>query len=167
VGIYFCICPFIAVGLSARCYLADVMQAKPMKSDAFLNGLSNRFMLFSVSSKWDELAAIFGCFCTEQYFTAWRKCHILMTQAWLPLNPDHIPNMNWDLALHTTISFLTNTNQQHYSGQSQLSYLSQMTVIVGLQYLSPIMGLALLVAMLRALFLQSQQQDLIKTNGID
>jgi hypothetical protein len=67
---------------------------------AFLNGLSNRFMLFSVSSKWDELAAIFGCFCTEQYFTAWRKCHILMTQAWLPLNPDHIPNMNWDLALH-------------------------------------------------------------------
>lgn len=68
--------------------------------------------------------------------------------------------MNWDLAVHTTISFLTNTNQQHYSGQAQLSYLSQMTVIVGLQYLSPIMGLALLTAMLRALFLQPKDQAL-------
>ncbi|WP_171251304.1 potassium-transporting ATPase subunit KdpA, partial [Acinetobacter pittii] len=47
---------------------------------------------------------------------------IFMTQAWLPLNPNHAPNMSWDLALHTVISFLTNTNQQHYSGQAQLSY---------------------------------------------
>lgn len=85
---------------------------------------------------------------------------ILMTQAWLRLNPDRIPNMNWDLAVHTTISFLTNTNQQHYSGQAQLSYLSQMTVIIGWQYLSPIMGLALLTAMLRALFLQPKDQAL-------
>jgi hypothetical protein len=39
---------------------------------------------------------------------------VFMTQAWLPLNPDHIPNMRWDTALHTMVSFLTNTNQQHY-----------------------------------------------------
>ena len=45
-----------------------------------------------------------------------------MTQAWLPLNPDAAPNMRWDLALHTMVSFLTNTNQQHYSGQAQLSF---------------------------------------------
>ncbi|HEY1141032.1 MAG TPA: potassium-transporting ATPase subunit KdpA, partial [Lysobacter sp.] len=44
-----------------------------------------------------------------------------MTQAWLPLNPDGIANMRWDTALHTMVSFLTNTNQQHYSGQAQLS----------------------------------------------
>jgi K+-transporting ATPase ATPase A chain len=76
---------------------------------------------------------------------------LFMTQAWLPLNPDGIPNMRWDTALHTMVSFLTNTNQQHYSGQAQLSYLSQMVGIVGLQVITPMMGLALVVATLRAL----------------
>jgi len=74
-----------------------------------------------------------------------------MTQAWLPLNPDGIPNMRWDTALHTMVSFLTNTNQQHYSGQAQLSYLSQMVGIVGLQVVTPMMGLAIVVATLRGL----------------
>jgi K+-transporting ATPase ATPase A chain len=43
-------------------YLADVMQAKPMKSDAFLNGLSNRFMLFSVSSSGMNWRQYLGAF---------------------------------------------------------------------------------------------------------
>lgn len=77
---------------------------------------------------------------------------LFMTQAWLPLNPDGIPNLRWDTALHTVVSFLTNTNQQHYSGQSQLSYLSQMVGIVGLQVVTPMMGLAIVVATLRGLF---------------
>ncbi|HEY5782618.1 MAG TPA: potassium-transporting ATPase subunit KdpA [Lysobacter sp.] len=75
-----------------------------------------------------------------------------MVQGWLPLNPDHIPNMRWDTALHTMVSFLTNTNQQHYSGQAQLSYLSQMIGIVALQVITPMMGLAMVVATLRGLF---------------
>ncbi len=77
---------------------------------------------------------------------------LFMTQAWLPFNPDSIPNMRWDTALHTMVSFLTNTNQQHYSGQAQLSYLSQMVGIVGLQVVTPMMGLAIVVATLRGLF---------------
>ncbi|TCV93861.1 K+-transporting ATPase ATPase A chain [Luteibacter rhizovicinus] len=76
---------------------------------------------------------------------------VFMTQAWLPLNPDGVPNMSWHTALHTTMSFLTNTDQQHYSGQAQLSYLAQMTGIVTLQMLSPVMGLAALVAVLRGI----------------
>ncbi|WP_407351676.1 potassium-transporting ATPase subunit KdpA [Luteimonas sp. R10] len=77
---------------------------------------------------------------------------MFMTQAWLPLNPDGIANMRWDTALHTMVSFLTNTNQQHYSGQAELSYLSQGVAIVGLQVVAPMMGLALVVATLRGLF---------------
>ena len=80
---------------------------------------------------------------------------VFMTQAWLPLNPDHAPNMRWDTALHTTVSFLTNSNQQHYAGQSQLSWLAQMTAITGLQVVTPMMGLAMAVATLRALFSSS------------
>lgn len=77
---------------------------------------------------------------------------ILMGQGALPLNPDGIPGMDWDLALHTLVSFLTNTNQQHYSGQGQLSYLSQLAGIVTLQVLTPAMGLAIGLAVLRGLF---------------
>ncbi len=77
---------------------------------------------------------------------------VLMTQAWLPFNPDRIGNMRWDLALHTMVSFLTNTNQQHYAGQAQLSYLAQMTAIVGLQMITPLMALACVAATLRGLF---------------
>ena len=77
---------------------------------------------------------------------------LFMAQGVLPLNPDQVPGMKWDLALHTMVSFLTNTNQQHYSGQAQLSYLSQMVGIVGLQVITPMFGLAVLVATLRGLF---------------
>ena len=77
---------------------------------------------------------------------------ILIGQGRLPLNPDGIPGMSWDLALHTTISFLTNTNQQHYSGQAQLSYFSHLAGIVALQLVTPAMGLAIAVAVLRGLF---------------
>jgi K+-transporting ATPase ATPase A chain len=76
---------------------------------------------------------------------------LLMFQHVLPLNPDGIGPLNWDLALHTAVSFLTNTNQQHYSGQAQLSYLSQSFVIVTLQFVTPAMGLAICLAVLRGL----------------
>ncbi|WAU72744.1 potassium-transporting ATPase subunit KdpA [Acinetobacter sp. TR11] len=141
-------------------YLADVMQTKPMKSDRFFKWIEQPiYAVLNVKQVGMNWRQYLGAFVLSNVLLLGASVTILMTQAWLPLNPDHIPNMNWDLALHTTISFLTNTNQQHYSGQSQLSYLSQMTVIVGLQYLSPIMGFALLVAMLRALFLQSAQAE--------
>lgn len=78
-------------------------------------------------------------------------CVVFMTQTWLPLNPDGVPNMSWDLALHTAVSFMTNTNQQHYSGQAQLSHLSQTLAIVTLQFVTPATGLVAAVAMLRGL----------------
>lgn len=142
-------------------YLADVMQAQPMKSDRFFKWIEQPiYSILNVKQVGMNWRQYLGAFILSNLLLLGISIAILMTQAWLPLNPDRIPNMNWDLAVHTTISFLTNTNQQHYSGQAQLSYLSQMTVILGLQYLSPIMGLALLTAMLRALFLQPKDQAL-------
>ncbi|MGQ7243889.1 potassium-transporting ATPase subunit KdpA [Salinicola sp. V024] len=94
------------------------------------------------------------------YLLAVLKLHLLliglawivfMSQGLLPLNPDGIPGMNWDTALHTAVSFATNTNQQHYSGQAQLSYLSQTLAIVTLQFLTPATGLAVLLAITRTL----------------
>lgn len=76
---------------------------------------------------------------------------LLLFQHILPMNPDGIGPLSWDLALHTAVSFLTNTNQQHYSGQAQLSYLSQSFLIVTLQIVTPTMALAVCVAILRGL----------------
>lgn len=76
---------------------------------------------------------------------------IFVFQNGLPLNPDGIPNMSWDLALHTTASFITNTNQQHYSGQAQLSYLAQLAGVVAMQVVTPAVGLAAFVAVLRGI----------------
>jgi potassium-transporting ATPase potassium-binding subunit len=76
---------------------------------------------------------------------------VFLLQGRLPLNPDGVPGMKWDLALHTAASFITNTNQQHYSGQAQLSYLAQMVAITALQLITPAAGLAALVAILRGL----------------
>ncbi|MDZ4297631.1 MAG: potassium-transporting ATPase subunit KdpA [Moraxellaceae bacterium] len=76
---------------------------------------------------------------------------ILLFQHLLPMNPDNIGPLSWDLALHTAVSFLTNTNQQHYSGQAQLSYLSQGFLIVTLQFVTPATGLAACVAILRGM----------------
>ncbi len=47
-----------------------------------------------------------------------------MVQYILPLNPEKLSNVSWDLAFNTAASFITNTNWQAYSGESSLSYLT-------------------------------------------
>lgn len=66
---------------------------------------------------------------------------ILMNMGWLPLNPDGNPSMPADLAFNTTISFISNTNLQHYSGESGVSYLGQLTLML-FQFISAGVGMA-------------------------
>jgi len=53
---------------------------------------------------------------------------VLMNMSWLPLNPDGNPSMSADLAFNTAVSFVSNTNLQHYSGESGVSYFGQLTL---------------------------------------
>jgi len=66
---------------------------------------------------------------------------ILIFQGNLPLNPDGNPSMAADLGFNTAISFLVNCNLQHYSGETGLSYLSQM-MLMFLQFVSAAVGMA-------------------------
>lgn len=75
----------------------------------------------------------------------------LLNQGYLPLNPQFAPNMNWDLAFNTTISFVTNTNWQAYSGETAVSYLSQMTGLAVQNFLSATTGMAVAFVLIRAL----------------
>jgi len=76
---------------------------------------------------------------------------MLLFQGKLFLNPSAIPGMEWTLALHSAISFLTSTNLQHYSGESGASYLSQTAVFTFLQFVSAATSLAAGVAIVRGL----------------
>ena len=67
------------------------------------------------------------------------------------LNPNGIEGMEPTLAFNTIISFMTNTNLQHYSGESGLSYLSQMLVIIFMMFVSAASGYAACVAFIRGL----------------
>jgi K+-transporting ATPase ATPase A chain len=76
---------------------------------------------------------------------------ILMFQGILPLNPTALSAPTWDTALHTAISFITNTNQQHYSGETTLSYLSQTVALGFLFFTSAATGIAVAIAFIRGL----------------
>lgn len=71
----------------------------------------------------------------------------LVFQDKLPLNPDGNPGQTPDLAFNTAISFLVNCNLQHYSGESGLTYFTQLFVITFLQFVSAATGIAMLVAL--------------------
>ena len=74
---------------------------------------------------------------------------LLMTQQWLPLNPDGNPNMSADLAFNTSISFLVNCDLQHYAGETGVSYFSQIWLMF-LQFVSAGTGMAAAVILFKA-----------------
>lgn len=75
---------------------------------------------------------------------------VLTNMVWLPLNPDGNPSMSGDLAFNTTVSFITNTNLQHYSGESGLSYLGQLTLMLW-QFISAGCGMAICAVVFMAM----------------
>lgn len=80
---------------------------------------------------------------------------LLVFQARLPLNPAGNPSMSWDLALNSSISFLTSANLQHYSGESGATYFTQIAVFTFLQFVSAATSLAAGVAIVRGFVKQS------------
>jgi K+-transporting ATPase ATPase A chain len=76
---------------------------------------------------------------------------ILVLQHLLPLNPQQLPGLEWTLAFNTAVSFVTNTNWQAYSGEAALSYFSQMAGLGVQNFVSPAVGLAILVAFARGI----------------
>ena len=70
-------------------------------------------------------------------------------QAWLPLNPQAMPNVSPDSAFNTAVSFVSNTNWQGYSGEQTMSYLTQMLALTGQNFFSAATGIAVAFALVR------------------
>jgi potassium-transporting ATPase potassium-binding subunit len=76
---------------------------------------------------------------------------VLRLQQWLPLNPHHLPNVVARQAFETAASFTTNTNWQSYSGETTMSYFSQMTQLAFHNFVSAAVGVALAIAFARGI----------------
>ena len=72
-------------------------------------------------------------------------------QLWLPLNPQRFANLSADSAFNTAVSFVTNTNWQGYSGESAMSYLTQMVGLAVQNFLSAASGIVVAIALIRGL----------------
>src|ERR1039457_290152 len=94
---------------------------------------------------------------------------ILRLQHLLPLNPQGFGPLSPDLAFNTATSFTTNTNWQSYTGESTMSYLSQMVALVLHNFTSAATGIAIAAALVRGLARHSSKTlrnfwvDLVRT----
>jgi len=78
-------------------------------------------------------------------------------QGFLPFNPEGMKGMNWHLAFNTAASFVSNTNWQAYSGESNLSYLTQFLGLTVQNFVSAATGIAVLFALIRGFILKEKK----------
>ena len=76
---------------------------------------------------------------------------LLVTQHWLPLNPDGNGPQSPDQAFNTCISFMVNCNLQHYSGESGLTYFTQLFVIMLFQFITAATGMAAMAGIMKSI----------------
>ncbi len=76
---------------------------------------------------------------------------VIMTQQYLPLNPQNLGSVSPDLAFNTAVSFVTNTNWQSYAGETTMSYFTQMVGFTVQNFLSAATAVAVLMALIRGI----------------
>ncbi|MBD2504754.1 potassium-transporting ATPase subunit KdpA [Anabaena azotica] len=134
-------------------YMARVYQEQRTILDPILNPVERLiYVLIGVQTRenmtgWQYARAILY----SNFVMASLVFLLIINQAWLPFNPTKIGAPTWDTALHTVISFITNTDQQHYSGETYLSYGSQMFGLGYHMFTSAATGLAVAIAFIRGL----------------
>lgn len=143
---------FIVLIIPMGGYLYKVSSHEKMVLDPFFNNIDNAIYRLCNIKK-DDMSwkrYTFGLIITNatMIFIGYL---ILRIQGYLTLNPNDISNMEASLSFNTIISFMTNTNLQHYSGESGLSYFSQMVVITMMMFTSAATGYSACMAMIRGL----------------
>lgn len=133
-------------------YIGKVFNGEKTWPDAILNPLDKLFFKLagvqpSQEMNWKQhLIALLTINLVWFLFSMF----VLMNMGWLPLNPDGNPSMSADLAFNTSISFISNTNLQHYSGESGVSYMGQLVLML-FQFISAGAGMAACAAVFRAM----------------
>ncbi|MFS0780250.1 potassium-transporting ATPase subunit KdpA [Bacillus sp. 1P06AnD] len=145
----------IIIGLMVKptgLYLAAAFDYRSTKLDRLFGGFENLLYRLSGVKKENQGWKLYALsFLLVNVATLLLAYLVFRFQGVLPLNPSHINGMEPSLAFNTAVSFMANTNLQHYSGETGLSYLSQMMGIVFLMFVSPATALAAVMAIIRGL----------------
>ena len=134
-------------------YIAKVMEGQPIWPLRLLGRLERLIYRFcgiqpSEQMGWKKYAI---CALVFNLCGALGVYALQRTQLWLPFNPQRFPNVAPDSSFNTAVSFITNTNWQGYSGESTMSYLTQMTGLAVQNFLSAATGIVVAVALIRGL----------------
>ncbi|AXN41462.1 potassium-transporting ATPase subunit KdpA [Peribacillus butanolivorans] len=150
IGVVLALVVILAIPMAK--YLTNVYSLEITKQDSMFGKIER--VIFKLSGidtndmRWQQYAKVLLLSNLVMFIITYI---IIRFQGVLPGNPSKIDSMEPLLAFNTAASFLTNTNLQHYSGESGLSYLSQMAVIIFLMFTTPATGLSLCLAFFRGL----------------
>jgi K+-transporting ATPase ATPase A chain len=147
------LCIVIAITPLLGKYIARVFLGEKTLLDFLMNPIERSMFVLAGVRRKDDMTG-------SQYIRAVLYSNLLMGisvylliyfQRLLPWNPNGFGAPNWDVLLHTTISFVTNTGQQHYAGETTLSYFSQVAALGFLMFTSAATGLSVGIAFIRGL----------------
>ena len=133
-------------------YMARIYQDEPAILNRWLSGFENKLYSWSgVDAKqdmrWTQYALASLVFNLLGLLVVYA---LQRWQAFLPLNPQNLPAISPDSAFNTAISFASNTNWQGYSGETTMSYFTQMLGLTVQNFVSAATGMAVLVALTRS-----------------
>lgn len=133
-------------------YIGKVYNGEKTWMDAVLNPIDRLFFKLGGVKPEKEMSWQQNLFGLLLINLVWflLSMFVLMNMQWLPLNPDGNPSMSADLAFNTTVSFISNTNLQHYSGESGVSYLGQLVLML-FQFISAGIGMAACAVVFKAM----------------
>lgn len=158
-GLYLVLLIVLAIPLGA--YIGKVMNGEKVFLTKILSPLENfiyRIMRVNKQEEmtWKKYALCALLFSGVGFIILFA---INMLQGYLPLNPQNLDGTSWHLSFNTTASFVTNTNWQTYSGESTLSYFTQMMGLTVQNFVSAAVGIAVLFALIRG-FIKVKQNGL-------
>ncbi|MBE8998948.1 potassium-transporting ATPase subunit A [Nostoc sp. LEGE 12447] len=151
IGLMLCI--VIAITPLLGRYIAHVFLGERTLLDFLMNPIERSMFVLAGVRRKDDMTG-------SQYIRAVLYSNLIMGisvylllyfQRLLPWNPNGFGAPSWDVLLHTTISFVTNTDQQHYAGETTLSYFSQVAALGFLMFTSAATGLSVGIAFIRGL----------------
>ncbi len=151
-GVYAMFIVTLVLAIPLGRYIGKVYEGERTWLDPVLNPLDKLFFRLSgikpdIEMTWQQsLIALLVINLVWFLFSMF----VLMNMGWLPLNPDGNPSMTADLAFNTTTSFISNTNLQHYSGETGVSYLGQLVLML-FQFISAGAGMAVCAVVFIAL----------------
>ncbi|WP_051827374.1 MULTISPECIES: potassium-transporting ATPase subunit KdpA [Metabacillus] len=133
-------------------YIARAFSYETTKLDAFFGPFEHAvYKLSGIKQTNQSFRQYASALLISNIFMIFIVYLVFRFQGSLPLNPSGIAGMDPTLAFNTAISFMTNTNLQHYSGESGLSYLSQMIGITFMMFVAPATAFAAAIALIRGL----------------